>query len=84
MSGVTGIGLLAGTMTTLAYFPQVVKSWRTRSTSDVSLAMFLIMVCGTVLWLIYGALIRDIPIICANGATLLLAGTILIFKLRNG
>ena len=84
MSGITAIGLLAGTMTTIAYLPQVVKSWRTRSTSDVSLTMFLIMVCGTLLWLIYGALIRDIPIICANGVTLLLAGTILLLKIKNG
>ncbi len=84
MEFVTAVGLLAGTLTTIAYVPQVVKSWRTGSTSDVSLTMFAIMVSGVTLWLIYGALVGDIPIICANGVTLLLAGTVLVLKIKNG
>jgi MtN3 and saliva related transmembrane protein len=81
---VTLVGLLAGTLTTIAYVPQVVKSWRSGSTSDVSLTMFAIMVSGVTLWLIYGAFVHDIPIMVANGATLLLAGTVLVLKIRNG
>jgi MtN3 and saliva related transmembrane protein len=84
MQLVTLIGLLAGTLTTSAYVPQVVKSWRSGSTSDVSLAMFAIMVSGVTLWLIYGVFVHDIPIMVANGATLLLAGTVLVLKIRNG
>ncbi len=50
----------------------------------VSLTMFAIMVSGVALWLIYGAFVHDIPIMVANGATLLLAGTVLALKIRNG
>ena len=84
MQLVTLVGLLAGTLTTIAYVPQVVKSWRSGSTSDVSLTMFATMVSGVTLWLIYGVFVRDVPIMVANGATLLLAGTVLVLKIRNG
>ena len=84
MELVTAVGLLAGTLTTIAYVPQVVKSWRTGSTADISLTMFAIMVSGVTLWLIYGAFVRDNPIVIANGATLLLAGTVLVLKIKNG
>jgi MtN3 and saliva related transmembrane protein len=84
MSLVTAVGLLAAVLTTAAFVPQVVKTWRTRSTADISLEMFLILVAGIIAWLTYGALIRDVPLILANAVTLLLAGTILFFKLRNG
>lgn len=84
MTGVTALGLLAATLTTVAFVPQVVKTWRTRSTHDISLAMFSTLVAGITAWLLYGAIIGDIPLILANGVTLLLAGTILFFKIRNG
>ena len=84
MEFVTLVGLLAGTLTTIAYVPQVLKSWRSGSTFGVSLTMFAIMVSGVTLWLIYGAFVRDIPIMAANGVTLLLAGTILVLKIKNG
>ena len=84
MELVTAVGFIAGTLTTIAYVPQVVKSWRTGFTSDVSLTMFAIMVSGVALWLIYGAFLRDVPIMVANGVTLLLAGTILVLKIKNG
>jgi MtN3 and saliva related transmembrane protein len=64
--------------------PQVVKTWRTRSTHDISLGMFAILVAGIVAWLVYGAIIGDAPLILANAVTLLLAGTILYFKIRGG
>jgi len=84
MSAVTAIGLLAGALTTVAFVPQVLKTWHTRSTTDISLGMFLILVAGIIAWLIYGAMIRDIPLVLANAVTLLLAGTILFFKIRHG
>jgi MtN3 and saliva related transmembrane protein len=84
MISVTALGLLAGTLTTIAFVPQVIKTWRTRSTHDISLGMFAIFVAGIIVWLIYGAIIGDVPVIAANAATLLLAGTILVFKIRNG
>jgi MtN3 and saliva related transmembrane protein len=84
MNMMTVLGLLAGTCTTFAYLPQVIKTWRTRSTNDVSRGMFMLMVTGIVLWLAYGILQNDLPIIAANLASLVLTATILIFKLRFG
>lgn len=84
MSGLTLLGLAAGCCTTVAYLPQAMKAWRTRSTQDVSRAMFLLMVTGIALWLIYGVLEHDLPIIAANLASLVLTMTILYFKLRFG
>jgi len=84
MTGVTAVGLLAGALTTFAFVPQVLKTWRTRSTADISLWMFSILVAGIAAWLLYGVIIRDAPLILANAVTLGLAGTILIFKIRNG
>ena len=84
MTAVTAIGMLAAILTTAAFVPQVIKTWRTRSTADISLGMFAILVAGVAAWLIYGLLIGDAPLVLANGVTLMLAGTILFFKLTNG
>jgi MtN3 and saliva related transmembrane protein len=77
-------GYAAAICTTSAYIPQVVRVWRTRSTKDISLKMFLVLITGLALWLIYGLLKGEPPIIAANGITLMLAGTILFFKLKHG
>jgi MtN3 and saliva related transmembrane protein len=81
---ITLIGLAAAFCTTVAFLPQVIKTWRTRSTNDISLAMFLVFTTGIFLWLVYGLIIRDVPLIAANGITFVLSGTILYFKLRHG
>jgi MtN3 and saliva related transmembrane protein len=81
---VTALGLCAACCTTLSFLPQALRAWRTRSTTDISLKMFLLTVLGVVLWLAYGAFIRDVPLIVSNAVTLLLAGSILIMKLRFG
>jgi MtN3 and saliva related transmembrane protein len=78
------IGFAAATCTTVAYAPQVIKVWKTRSTGDISLCMFLVMVLGLALWLIYGLLSGDAPLVAANAITMLLAGVILVMKLRYG
>ena len=77
-------GYAAAFCTMIAFVPQVLRVWRTRSTEDISLKMFLVLVTGLCLWLAYGFGRGEVPIILANGATLLLAGTILAFKLRHG
>ncbi len=82
MTSVTIIGLMAGTLTTISFFPQVIKTWRSKSAKDISLAMFLSFCIGVFLWLIYGILQKDTPIIISNLITLILAGTILFFKLK--
>ena len=81
---ITLIGLAAAFCTTIAFLPQVIKTWRTRSTGDISLAMFLVFTSGIFLWLVYGLIIGDVPLIAANGITFVLSGTILYFKLRHG
>jgi MtN3 and saliva related transmembrane protein len=77
-------GTLAAILTTTAYLPQAWRAWRTGSTRDVSLKMYLIMVTGTALWLIYGLALGDWPLIGANSVCLLLTGFILALKLRHG
>ncbi|WP_027572933.1 SemiSWEET transporter [Bradyrhizobium sp. WSM1743] len=78
------IGFAAATCTTVAYAPQAIKVWKTRSTGDISLGMFLVMVLGLALWLLYGLLSGDAPLVAANAITMLLAGGILVMKLRYG
>ena len=62
----------------------VIRVWRTRSTGDISLKMFLVLVTGLGLWLTYGIWKGEIPIIAANAVTLMLASIILFFKLKHG
>ncbi|UXY14541.1 SemiSWEET transporter [Chitiniphilus purpureus] len=76
------IGIVAGICTTAAFVPQVLMVWRTRSARDISLAMYAIFVLGITLWLVYGVMARALPVILANGATLLLAGAVLVMKLH--
>lgn len=83
MDIVNWIGTLAGVMTTIAFIPQVGKTWRTGSARDISLLMFLLFSSGVLLWLIYGILLQAMPIIIANGITLALSLSILVMKLRD-
>jgi len=82
MNIVTGIGLLAGSLTTIAFLPQAIKTWKTKSTRDVSLGMFITFCTGVLLWIIYGLLIEDLPVLMTNIVTFILASTILWFKLK--
>ena len=82
MEPVTVIGLIAAAFTTFAYVPQAVKTIKTKNTKSLSLNMYVIMTVGIVLWLSYGILLRDLPIIIANTVTLLCAGIILILKIK--
>lgn len=81
---ITFVGLGAAFCTTVAFLPQVIKTWRTRSTKDISLVMFLVFTTGIFLWLVYGVMLRDLPLIAANGTTFVLSAMILYFKLRHG
>ena len=74
------IGMVAGTFTTIAFVPQVLKTWRSKSAKDVSFSMFMIFTIGVLCWLYYGILIAATPIIIANTVTLILAITMLVFK----
>ncbi|MFZ5722165.1 MAG: SemiSWEET transporter [Pseudomonadota bacterium] len=77
------LGYLAAFCTTVAFVPQAWQVYRTRSTADLSLGMFLTFSVGVALWLLYGVAIGSTPVIVANVATLLLAGYILAMKLTE-
>ena len=76
------IGALAGTLTTLSFIPQVLRSWRRRSVDDLSTPMLVAFSIGVSLWVVYGVLANAGPIIAANVVTLALAGALLVMKWR--
>ncbi len=82
MENTTILGLLAGTLTTFSFLPQVIKTWKTKSTKDISLGMFVTFCAGVFLWLLYGIVIHDLPVIITNFVTLILASSILWMKLK--
>jgi len=84
MTLITLIGLFAAFCTTAAFVPQVVRTWKSRSTKDISLGMFVFYAVGIFAWLVYGVLIGDLPLIASNGVTLVLSVIMLGFKLRYG
>ena len=78
----TALGLVAGTLTTLSFLPQLVKAWKSRSTHDISIGMFSLLAAGIMLWIVYGVVTSDLPVIVANSVTLVFVGLILVLKLR--
>jgi MtN3 and saliva related transmembrane protein len=73
-------GYAGGTMTTLAFLPQVIKTLRTKDTRSISLGMYALFTAGVFLWLLYGVRLHALPMILANGITLLLSFVLLIAK----
>ncbi len=78
------IGSIAAFLTTVAFVPQVVRIWRSRSAADISLPMYVVFTLGVILWLVYGILLGAMPIIIANCVTLLLSVSVVAMKLRWG
>ncbi|MBE9038791.1 SemiSWEET transporter [aff. Roholtiella sp. LEGE 12411] len=78
----TTLGLVAGVLTTIAYVPQLIKTWQSKSAHDLSWSMLIILCTGIILWLVYGTSVHDVPIIAANIVTLLLASIILVLKIK--
>jgi len=75
------LGLIAGLFTTIAFVPQVLKTWKSKQADDISLGMFVIFSIGVALWIAYGFIIGSLPVILANSITLTLALAILALKL---
>ena len=82
MDYVTMIGLAAAAITVISLFPQLVKIWKTKSTKDISLGMFLLFCGGVFLWFVYGILMQDLPIIIANFLGFIQTLIILILKVK--
>lgn len=71
------LGLVAGICTTVAVIPQIRKAWKTKQVEDVSPGMFIVLIIGLALWVVYGITQKDLPIIATNGAALALNGLML-------
>lgn len=80
--GITLLGMIAGTLTTIAFLPQLFKVWRSKSAKDISMTWLITFSGGVLLWLIYGLLLGQLPIVLANAVTLGLTWVILGFKLK--
>lgn len=84
MDAITWTGIIAAILTTVSFVPQVVRTLRTQDTRAISLWMYVLFTTGVFLWLVYGAVLGLLPVIVANGATLVLALAVLVLKIRNG
>ena len=82
MASIEILGLVAGTITSVTFLPQVVKIWQTKSAKDLSLMMLLLLMLGVVLWLIYGLVIMSAAIIYTNSMVLAMSFIMLYFKLK--
>jgi MtN3 and saliva related transmembrane protein len=76
------IGFAAGATTTLAFLPQVLKVWKSRSVQDISLGMDLVIPVGLALWVWYGVRTRSTPVVLGNGLILLQTFLVLVAKIR--
>lgn len=76
------LGYLAAILTTISFFPQVVKIYKTKETKSISLSMYIVLIIGILLWLIYGIYLKSMPMILANAVTLVLLIYILIMKIK--
>ena len=74
-------GFLAAFLTTIAFLPQLYKTWKTKSAEDVSLIMLILFITGLICWIIYGSKIHSIPILVANIITFIFNFSILILKI---
>ena len=79
---IDAIGFLAGALTTIAFVPQALKMYTSKSGKDVSARMLLIFSAGVMLWLVYGIMIGSLPVILANVVTLILSAAIIALKVR--
>jgi MtN3 and saliva related transmembrane protein len=78
----TTVGLLAGLLTTGCWLPQLLRSWRTRSTADISWTYLTVLTAGVGLWFVYGVMTAAVAVIATNVATVVALLTLATFKAR--
>ena len=76
------LGYFAGSLTVVSFLPQVIRTWRTRRTGDLSMGMFAIIITASILWVAYGVITSDIPVILTNLGMITLNGALAVAKLR--
>ena len=84
MDYITIIGLTAGALTSISFFPQVLQIHRTKQAKDLSLPMFIILTIGIFLWLIYGILSKSLPVVMSNTIAFIFCSYIVIMKIKYG
>ncbi|GAA4742679.1 SemiSWEET family sugar transporter [Flavisolibacter ginsenosidimutans] len=82
MTAIQLLGMAAGSISAVTFLPQVIKTWKTKSADDISLLMFTFATVSVVMWLIYGIILRDVPIIYTNSLVLICSLIMLYFKFR--
>ena len=82
MNALDLLGLVATCFTTSSFVPQVWRTWKTRDVSGISLPTYVIITIGLALWLVYGWLRGDLPLMVANAVMVVLTGAITVMKLR--
>ena len=76
------LGYVAGALTVISFLPQVLRTWRTRETKDLSIGMFALLITAGALWITYGVVTSDTPVIATNVGMVTLNAAILTAKLR--
>ena len=82
MTGIDTLGMIAGTISAITFLPQVIKTWKSKSAKDISVLMFSFATISVILWLIYGILINNWPVIYTNSCVLILSLIMVYFKLK--
>jgi len=82
MNWVEILGYFAAFCTTISFLPQTIKTIKTKDTSSLSLSMYVLFFTGISCWFVYGIIISNYPLLIANGITIILAGIILVMKLK--
>ncbi|HEX2606458.1 MAG TPA: SemiSWEET transporter [Flavisolibacter sp.] len=82
MTAIQILGMAAGSISAITFLPQVIKTWRTKKAGDISLLMFTFATISVLMWLAYGIILRDIPIIYTNSLVLICSLIMLYFKFR--
>ena len=84
MTLIDAVGVAAAVCSMASFAPQILKIWRDRDASSVSLRMYVVTVAGFSLWIVYGLLIRTWPLVGANTVCLAMAAGILVLKIHFG
>jgi MtN3 and saliva related transmembrane protein len=76
------LGYLAGLLTVVSFLPQVLRTWKTRRTKDLSMGMFALIITASILWIVYGMITSDWPVILTNTGMIALNGALAVAKVR--
>ena len=84
MEWITVFGVIAAILVNVAFLPQIIKSWKTKKTEDISLLMYLLYSMGVLMWLIYGIIIKNVPIIISDSIGIFFVLSVLYLKIKHG